>query len=153
MRVDEVVEKVDARIIVKTCVWLIVCILHRYGVLYLYPAEMGYNQTWLGLEFQIEQNPYAKQTLTTMENINLSTRTDRHTITIWSTIPAPPFVSIGKSPFVAISNYQHQSSAQIHHRSWTWPHSIVLSSVGINPYRQLIYQLVTILFACRSTPH
>jgi hypothetical protein len=46
-----------------------------------------------------------------MENINLSTTTDRHTITIRSTLPAPPFVFIGKSPFVAIGNYQHQSSA------------------------------------------
>ena len=117
MRVDEVIEKVDAGIDVKTCVWLIVYILHCYGVLYLYPVQKGYNQTQLGLEFQIEHNPYAKQTLTTMENINLSTTTDRHTITIWSTIPVPPFVSIGKLPLVAIGNYQHQSPAQIHHCS------------------------------------
>jgi len=46
-----------------------------------------------------------------MGNINLSTTTDRHTITTLSTIPAPPFVIIGKSPFIAIGNHQYQSSA------------------------------------------
>jgi len=107
MQVDEVVEKVDAGIDVKACIWLIVYILHRYGVLYLYPTQKGYNLTWLGLEFQIEWNPYWKQTLTTMENINLSTTTDQHTIIIWSSIPMPPFVPIGKSSSVAINNHQH----------------------------------------------
>jgi len=46
-----------------------------------------------------------------MENINLSTTTDRHTITIRSTIPAPAFVIIGESPFIVIGNHQHELSA------------------------------------------
>jgi hypothetical protein len=46
-----------------------------------------------------------------MENVNLSTKTDRHTITIRSTIPTPPFESIGKSPCIGIGNHLHQSSA------------------------------------------
>jgi len=89
---------------------LIDCVffLHRYEVLYLYPAQKGYNQTQLGLEFQIEWNLYTKQTLITMENINLSSTTDRNTITTRSTIPTSLFVTIGELP---IGNYQHQSSA------------------------------------------
>jgi len=112
MRVDEVVEKVDAGIDVKTCVWLIVYIFltSQWG-LHLYPVQKSYNQTWLELEFQIERNPYAKQTLITMENINLSTTTDRYTIAIRSTIHVPSFVIIGESPFIAIGNHQHQSLA------------------------------------------
>jgi len=43
---------------------LIDCVLHRY------PAQKGYNQTRLGLEFQIKQNSYTKQTLIIMESIN-----------------------------------------------------------------------------------
>jgi len=49
---------------------LIDCVLHCYRVSYLYPAQKGYNQTRLGLEFQIKQNSYTKQTLITMESIN-----------------------------------------------------------------------------------
>jgi len=46
-----------------------------------------------------------------MENINLSTTADWHTTTILLTIPTPPFVIIGKSPFIAIGNHQYRSSA------------------------------------------
>ena len=59
--------------------------------LYLYPIQKSYNQTRLGVEFQIERNPHAKQTLTTMENINLSTTTDQHIITIIVTNPTLSF--------------------------------------------------------------
>jgi hypothetical protein len=76
-----------------------------------------------------------------MENINLSTTTDRHTITTLSTIPAPPFVIIGKSSFIAIDNHQYQSSAWIHHHSWTWPHSVVSSSVSILIGNSFVNQL------------
>jgi len=77
----------------------------------LYPVQKSYNQTRLGFEFQIERNSYAKQTLITMENTNLSTTTDRQTITVRLTIRAPPFVTIGKSALIVIGNHQYQSSA------------------------------------------
>ena len=46
-----------------------------------------------------------------MENINLSTTDDRHTVTILSAIPALPSVIIGTSPSIGIGNHQYQSSA------------------------------------------
>ena len=61
--------------------WLCIFITLLRG-LHLYPVQKSYNQTRLGLEFQIEQNPYTKQTLITKENINISTTTDRHIIVV-----------------------------------------------------------------------
>jgi len=54
-----------------------------------------------------------------MENINLSTLGDRHTIIIFPTITAPSSAIIGKSPSIGIDNRQHQPSAEINHRPWT----------------------------------
>ena len=51
------------------------------------PCSKSYNQRRLELEFQIERNPYTKQTLITMENINVSTTTDRHIVIIVVTNP------------------------------------------------------------------
>jgi hypothetical protein len=46
-----------------------------------------------------------------MENINLSTIGDRHTVTILLTILAPSSAIIGKSPSIGIGNHQYRSSA------------------------------------------
>jgi len=53
MQVDEVVEKVDAGIEVKTCVWLIVYIDYIAAGSTFITCQKSYNQTRLGLEFQI----------------------------------------------------------------------------------------------------
>ena len=74
--------------------------------IYTLPKK-GYNQTRLGLEFQIKQNSYTKQTLITMENIKLSSTTDWYTITSQSATPALFFITIGRPPFTAIGNHQH----------------------------------------------
>ena len=50
------------------------------------PYPKSYNQTQLGLEFQIKRNPYTKRILITKENIKLSLVTDRDTITSQSAI-------------------------------------------------------------------
>ena len=83
---------------------LIDCVffLHRYGVLYLYPTQKGYNQTRLGLKFQIERNPYTKQTLITMENIKLPLVTDQDTTADQSAISTFPFRIIGIPLVMAI---------------------------------------------------
>jgi len=117
---NEVVKKVDARICVKTCVWLI----DRYPItltrgLYLYPDQKSYNQTWLGLKFQIEQNPYTKRTLITKENIKLSSTTDPYTAMSQLATLASSSMTIGRPPFIAIDNHQHWPSAWTHHHSWT----------------------------------
>jgi len=62
-----------------------------------------------------------------MENINLSTTTDRYIITTRSTIPAPLFVTIGESPLMAIDTHQHRHRSIT--TSWTWLYFVVLSSV------------------------
>jgi hypothetical protein len=46
-----------------------------------------------------------------MENNNLSTVSDRHTVTILLTITAPPSAIIGKSPSIGIGNHQYRSLA------------------------------------------
>jgi len=45
------------------------------------PCPKSYNQTRLGLEFQIKRNSYTKRILITKENIKLSLVTDRDTTT------------------------------------------------------------------------
>ena len=107
------------------------CLLYRYRVSYLYPAQKGYNQTRLGLEFQSKQNPYTKLTLTTMEGIKLFPKTDRYTTMNRSMTPALFFMTFGKPSPIAIDSHQHQSSARIHHYSWTWPYLVVFSSAPI----------------------
>jgi hypothetical protein len=46
-----------------------------------------------------------------MENINLSTIGDRHTVTVLLTIPAPSSAITGKSPSIGIGDHQYQPSA------------------------------------------
>jgi hypothetical protein len=46
-----------------------------------------------------------------MENINLSTIGDRHTVTTLLTLPAPSSAIIDKSPSIGIGNHQHRPSA------------------------------------------
>jgi len=54
-----------------------------------------------------------------MENINLSTLGDRHTIIIFLTILTPSSTTIGILSSIGIGNYQHQPSAEINHHLWT----------------------------------
>ena len=69
---DEVVEKIDAGIWVKTCVWLIDRLSHyiALGSTFI-PCPKSYNQTRLGLEFQTKRNPYTERILIAKENIKL----------------------------------------------------------------------------------
>ena len=50
--------------------WLIDISLHCPRV-YIYTLSKGYNQTRLGLKFQIKRNPYTKRILITKESIKL----------------------------------------------------------------------------------
>ena len=100
------------------------CLITLPQGLHLYPVQKNYNQIRLELKFQIKRNPHTKQTLITKENIKLSSTTDRHTIASQSATPALSFISIGRSPFTAIGNHQHWSSARVHHHSWTWSYSV-----------------------------
>ena len=69
---DEVVEKVDAGIWVKTCIWLIDRLSHYIALRSTFiPCPKSYNQTRLGLEFQTKRNPYTKWILIIKENIKL----------------------------------------------------------------------------------
>ena len=126
---DEVAEKVDAGIYVKTCVWLIDrCLITLPRGLYLYPALKNYNQTQLESEFQIKRNPYTKRTLTTIESIKLSSTTDWCTATSQSATSALIFRVVGRLPVIAISKHRHWSSARTHHHFWTWSYSVVSPS-------------------------
>jgi hypothetical protein len=62
------------------------------------PCPKSYNQTWLGLEFQIKRNLYTKRILITKENIKLSPVTDRDTATNQSATSALFFRVIGRLP-------------------------------------------------------
>ena len=111
--------------------WLCIFITLPRGQ-HLYPVQKSYNQTWLGLEFQIERNPYAKQTLTTMENINLSTTTDRHIVTIVVTNPTLSLAYHGQTTFCR----HRQSPASVISIDRPPPLDLATPccfSIGINP--------------------
>ena len=54
------------------------------------PCPKSYNQTRLGLKFQIKRKPYTKRILITKDNIKLPPVTDRDTITNQSQLPRFP---------------------------------------------------------------
>ena len=89
------------------------------------PCPKSYNQTRLGLEFQIKRNPYTKRILITKENIKLSPVTDRDTATNQSASSALFFRVIGRPPVTAIGKHRHWSSARIRHHFWTWSYPVV----------------------------
>ena len=104
------------------------------------PCPKNYNQTRLGLKFQIKRKPYTKRILITKENIKLSPVTDRDTATIQSVTSAFIFRVIGRLPVASIGKYQHWSSA-----SPLLDLAILsCSSIGTILHRQLPYRLATI---------
>ena len=62
------------------------------------PCPKNYNQTRLGLKFQIKRKPYKKRILITTENIKLSPVTDRDTAMNQSATSALFFKVIGRLP-------------------------------------------------------
>jgi len=62
------------------------------------PYPKSYNQTRLGLKFQIKQKPYTKRIIITKENIKLPSVTDRDTAKNQSATSALFFRVIGRLP-------------------------------------------------------
>jgi len=69
------------------------------------PSSKSYNQTRLGLKFQIKWKPYTKRILTTKENIKLSTVTDRDTAMNQSATSTLFFRVIGR-----LLDYSHRQT-------------------------------------------
>jgi len=106
------------------------------------PCPKNYNQTRLGLKFQIKRKPYKKRILITTENIKLSPITDRDTAMNQSATSALFFKVMGRLPV-----YSHRQNIGIGHRHEYITTSrlghIRLFPIGSHLYRQLSCRLVT----------
>jgi len=91
-------------------------------------CSKSYNQTRLGLKFQIKRNPYTKRILITKENIKLSPITDRDTTTNQSATSTLSSRVMGRLPVTAIGKHWHWSSARICHHFRTWSYLVVSPS-------------------------
>ena len=108
--------------------------------LHLYPIQKSYNQTRLGLEFQIEQNLCTKQTLITMKNIKSSSTTDRYTAMSRSTTPCA-FLHDHRQ---ATSHSHRQPSTPVIGTNPSPLLDLAISCrfpIGTNPHRQLFCRL------------
>jgi len=92
------------------------------------PCPKSYNQTRLGLKFQIKRKSYTKRILITKENIKLPPVTERDTATNQSATFMLSSRVIDRLPITAIGKYWHWSSARIYHHFWTWSYSVVSPS-------------------------